>query len=458
MAAAGLLSVRGFLLLVFLNAVTVSAYRWYNWQFATTCESTRHIVPDDEADLAAFVKQQYPQRDSYIISLTNLKNVTIHDNNTVTFGAGWDLVDLIPMLRSHNLQPLNLGTERVQNFIGAFTPGTHGTGKNLGNIATHVIGFRVMDATGKIHKVDHYNQPEELKAFRISLGALGLITEVTIQVEPISYLKRTTELIPASPNFTQLYTDVYDYYQKYDRMMVWGPHMDWDPINSNWKMESNLTITYWENSTDTGVYNCSTNYCANGCGDCERPYVCYDVATEAISTPPQGVCSRSFYAEIEHFFPVEDFVEGATNYTNFQLSQTPRMKDYNNHQMVYELRFVKGDDTWMSPVNTYNLGPEHSGIFAVIEIDWYATYNNYGSLWFYQTLAQEFIPEFGHIYNVHSHWNKMLWFNKTYAEYIYPELEKFLIIQERMDPHCQFVNEFLVNSLGINRCRGICPP
>ncbi|CAG8503858.1 10114_t:CDS:2 [Paraglomus brasilianum] len=399
----------------------------------------------DEAELAAFVQEQFPlqsmlkvvgnghafgnmttcvdvsitNRDSYIISLTNLNYMTINPDNTVTFGAGWDLIDLVPTLRAKGLSVINLGTERVQNYIGAFTTGTHGTGQSLGNLATQVVGFRVMDATGNITIVNQTHNSHLLPAFRISLGALGLITEVTIQAEPLNYLKRTTQVFTGSSNLTQMYSDIYGLYQQYDRMMVRGPHMIWDPVASNWTIDSQMSVTYWEPTSVTGVYNCSTNYCANGCGQCLRDYFCYDEASDAVSTPPGGVCNRFFYAEIEHFLPVENFVAAAVDYTNFQLAEAPSMGAYNNMNMIYELRFVKGDDAWMSPVNTYNLGQNLSGIFAVIEIDWYMTYNNFGST--SPSLRSSFLN----------------------------------LLQQSMDPQCQFVNEFLIQHLGITRCQGI---
>jgi hypothetical protein len=299
-----------------------------------------------------------------------------------------------------------------------------------------------------------YNS-DYLEAYRISLGALGLITEVTIQAEPLTYLKRTTEVFNGSTNLTQMYSDIYALYQKYDRMMVWGPHMTWDPVAVNWTIDPQMSVTYWESIDDPGVYNCSKNYCANGCGQCLENYFCYDEASDAVSTPPAGVCNRFFYAEIEHFLPVENFVDAAVNYTTFQLAEAPAMVGYNNLDMIYELRFVKGDDTWMSPVNTYNLGTNASGVFGVIEIDWYMTYNNFDTLWFYQFLAEQFIPQFGILYNVRPHWGKMSWFDAKYAKSVYPNLNKFLDLQQVMDPQCQFVNEFLIDHLGITRCQGI---
>ncbi|RFU31481.1 D-arabinono-1,4-lactone oxidase, partial [Scytalidium lignicola] len=121
-----------------------------------------------------------------------------------------------------------------------------------------------------------------------------------------------------------------------------------------------MSVTNWEETNITNVFNCSINYCTNGCGHCIQDYFCYDEASDAVSTPPAGVCNRFFYAEIEHFMPVENFVSAAVDYTNFQLAEAPKMAAYNNLNMIYELRFVQGDKTWMSPVNTYNMHSIHS--------------------------------------------------------------------------------------------------
>lgn len=468
------------LLLVLLNAVFASAYRWYNWQYEVTCEADAFVTPKDEAEVAKFLKEEYKHQSfikvvgnghgfgnlstcvdqsltnktSYIVSLTNLKDLTINkENNTVTFGAGWDVVDLIAELKKNNLSFNNLGAERVQNFVGATSTGTHGTGAQVGNIGTQVLALRVLDAAGHVRVINEWTNPEELKAFRISLGVLGLITEFTIKVQPTYLLKKTTKVLQATTNYTQLYTDMEKLYQEHDRMTVWGPHFDWDEKVQDWAIEPNFYASWWEPTDYTGPLNCTLDYCANGCGDCIRDYICYDEVTDAMSCPPQGVCTREFYAEIEHFFPIEEFVEVAVKYTQFQQAQTPRMKGYNNLQMIFQFRILKGDDAWMSPVNTYNLGPQNSGVFGVIEIDWMSTVNSWNTLWHDQELAFEFLPEFGYKFNMRSHWNKMAQFDPKFTEYAFPKLPKFLEIQERQDPNCQFINQYLVDTLGIDRCK-----
>lgn len=237
-------------------------------------------------------------RSSYIVSLTNLKHMKFHQDNTVTFGAGWDLVDLVPELLKNGLAVANLGSERVQNYVGAFTTGTHGTGKNLGNLATQVIGFRVLDSSGNVLVVNETHNADLLPAFRISLGALGLITEVTVQARPVKYLKRTTEVFHSDPDdLKSMYQHIHDLYEQHDHLTVWGPHLMWNETISNWTMLPRINAMWWEETDVTEIRNC-TDYCANYCGACTVDSVCYDEELYTLSSPPAGVCNRVFVSSL----------------------------------------------------------------------------------------------------------------------------------------------------------------
>jgi hypothetical protein len=69
-------------------------------------------------------------------------------------------------------------------------------------------------------------------------------------------------------------------------------------------------------------------------------------------------------------------------------------------------RLIKGDNTWFSPLNTYGLPPNASGVFAALKYSWIPSYNNFTMQWFHQELASEFIPLFGEKYDVRPHWKK----------------------------------------------------
>ncbi|CAI7644467.1 unnamed protein product [Penicillium pancosmium] len=462
-----------FLSLLSLHGAGVTAHRWFNWQFDITCDATAFFVPDNETDLIDFVKAQHTSktllkpvgnghgfgnlttcvsdeatdRDSYILSLTNLKHLEVFDNHTVVFGGGWDLIDLIPDLQEHGLQVANLGSEMVQNYVGAATTGTHGTGKQHQNLSNKMIGLRLLDATGKIHVITEEATPELLKAFRIGLGVLGIVVEVTLQAEPLTFLKRTTKIVEVPEDSTEMYKEIARIGQKYEQINIIGPNLKWNYTTQQLDPQTQLSLVYCEETDYKGAKNCS-NY--------------------AIATPPSGILYRGFMGQFEHFFPMENLAEAGKDYFNYAQSQADRMKPYHTVDPVEDgmkgyvsddvtviTRFVKGDDNWLSPVNKQNLPVNSSGIFATLEYSWIPSYNNYTLQWFYQDLVNEFIPTFGEKHNVRPHWNKMLFNKETYASTIYPKINSWLDIQEKMDPDCQFVNNFLVESLGIDRCKSL---
>ncbi|KAF4121871.1 FAD/FMN-containing dehydrogenase [Geosmithia morbida] len=470
------------------------AHHWFNWQEYVGCKSTGYFVPEDEAHLVDWVKEQYAlktllrpvgnghgfgnltlcvnegetERDSYILSLSNLDHLQVNDDSTVTFGAGWDLIDLMPALQERGLQVQNLGSEKVQNYIGAATTGTHGTGKDNQNIASQIAGLRVLDTQGNIHAIDG-STPDLVNAYSIGIGAMGIVVEATIRVEPLSFVKRTSRVIrSSSTNTTELYERIASISDEYEQVTVFGPSLDWDVEKQELVLNADLIIMSWEDTDYSGSRNCSENYCANLCGPCDRDFFCYDYKNDATSTPPQGVCNRHFYTEFEHFLPIEHLVEAGTEYLEHAKSQEKRMIPYQNEDISVTkdpgfltddvtviTRFVKADENWLSPVNSDNLHSSASGIFFTLEYDWNSWYNNYTKMWFYEDLASEFISKFGEKYNARPHWNKMMWHNETYTEFIYPKLNRWLDIQEKMDPNCQLVNPFLIKTLGIDRCRDV---
>ncbi|KAJ5957068.1 hypothetical protein N7501_011347 [Penicillium viridicatum] len=454
-------SLRGALLSLLATSSGVEAYRWFNWQFDITCEATAYytlLKPVGNGhgfgNLTTCVNDKDTDRESYILSLTNLKHLDIHEDHTVTFGGGWDLVDLMPTLEENSLQVANLGSEMVQNYIGASTTGTHGTGKQHQNLATQIVGLRVLDAKGEIHHITKKDTPDLLKTYSIAIGALDIIVEVTIQAEPLAYLKRTTKLVEGPDNITELYELVAEFGEKYEQVNIVGPTLKWDDSKHELVLNPNITLVYWEEK-----------WIARESGTAR--WISAPMTMEAIATTPSGICYRGFMGQFEHFFPKENLAEIGTDYLTYAQGQSERMKPhidesvigpglkgyYSSDDVTVITRFIKADDNWLSPVNNYNLQPNASGIFATLEYSWVPTYNNFTTQYFFQELASEYIPKFGETYNIRPHWNKMLFHNETYSATIYPKIHDWVDIQEKNDPNCQFINGFLAESLGIERCQ-----
>ena len=120
-----------------------------------------------------------------LVNLDNLNKPLIADilNNRFTFQAGIRIKDLVKVLAKDNLGLKNTGSIMEQSIAGAISTGTHGTGVQLGNLATQIVRMKLVTGTGDVQEITE-TQMGLLNAARVNLGALGIITEVTISVVP----------------------------------------------------------------------------------------------------------------------------------------------------------------------------------------------------------------------------------------------------------------------------------
>lgn len=107
----------------------------------------------------------------------------------VTVRAGTRLHELNAELDRIGLAMPNLGDIDQQTIAGAISTGTHGTGARHGGIATQVRALHLLLADGTARRCAPDENPELFAAARVGLGALGIITSVTLQCEPAFVLE-----------------------------------------------------------------------------------------------------------------------------------------------------------------------------------------------------------------------------------------------------------------------------
>jgi FAD/FMN-containing dehydrogenase len=78
----------------------------------------------------------------------------------------------------------NLGDVDVQSVGGAIGTGTHGTGYTLRNLSAHVSGMRLITGDGEVLQLTEEEHADLLRAARVSLGTLGVVSAVTLRVLP----------------------------------------------------------------------------------------------------------------------------------------------------------------------------------------------------------------------------------------------------------------------------------
>jgi L-gulono-1,4-lactone dehydrogenase len=126
--------------------------------------------------------------DDVLIDLGGMDQILEVDapRGRVRVQAGIRLGALADALARRGLAMENLGDIDRQTLAGAIGTGTHGTGEALGNLSTQVVAARLVDGEGEVHEI---SDGDRLRAVRVGLGALGVITELTLRVVPAFTLR-----------------------------------------------------------------------------------------------------------------------------------------------------------------------------------------------------------------------------------------------------------------------------
>lgn len=98
-----------------------------------------------------------------------------------TFGGGTRLHEIPALLEPYGLAMENLGDIDRQSIAGAISTGTHGTGLKFGGLATQVRALMLVTGTGEVLQCSESVNAEVFAVARVGLGALGVITAVTLQ-------------------------------------------------------------------------------------------------------------------------------------------------------------------------------------------------------------------------------------------------------------------------------------
>lgn len=113
-----------------------------------------------------------------------------------TFFGGTRIFAVGPALFEHGLALVNQGDIDRQTLAGAVATGTHGTGLTLPSLSASVVGARVVLADGRAVDCDATSEPELFQAVRLHLGAVGVVTRLTLAVRPAYRLRERLWLEP----------------------------------------------------------------------------------------------------------------------------------------------------------------------------------------------------------------------------------------------------------------------
>ncbi len=200
------------------------AHVWRNWAGNARCAPARIVAPRTEAEIVECVVAAHAAggtlrvvgaghsftpivcTDGTLVDLRDHAAVLSVDRaaGLVTVQAGITLSALNEVLAANGLALHNLGDIAYQSVAGAVSTATHGTGATLGNLATAVVGLRLVTGDGTVLDCSAEQHPEVFASARVGLGALGVISTVTLRTVPAFTLYALEETRPVDAVLAEL--------------------------------------------------------------------------------------------------------------------------------------------------------------------------------------------------------------------------------------------------------------
>ena len=432
---------------------TISTAGFKNWGETVDCKP-RHIhFPRTEEEIQEIIRDArqngrvvrvvgtghswtpLAETDDTLICLDNMHGLVAvdPDNKQATCWAGTKLDSLGEALFNNGLAMQNLGDIDKQAIAGVLGTGTHGSGINYGVIPTQVVGVRLIDGTGEIHELTEADG-DLFKAAQVSLGVLGIVTQITLQCEPSYNLKRIKKRAPLEQTLSNI-----DKHLANNRNfeLFWFPYAESCLQQSlNYTQAEAEKDTAWKYFVDVVWENRMWKVISEAVR--MSPNLSKPVSKFAASGMAAGVdikAAHRLYPAVRdvRFYEMEYSVERDKGPQVLrEIREIVRKQNIRVHYPI-EYRYCAGDDILISP--------GHGGERAFISVHMYA-----GMDWkpYFNALEPMFQSHGGR-----PHWGKMHTASAAYLRERYPRLDDFLAVRERLDPDRVFLSPYLNNLLGV---------
>ncbi|MCS7298094.1 MAG: D-arabinono-1,4-lactone oxidase [Bacteroidia bacterium] len=351
---------------------------------------------------------------------------------TATLWAGTRLYRALPALWKAGFSLLNQGDIDRQSIAGAFSTGTHGTGREFGILATQAIHYRFISGEGKIYDVYPELQPELFRALQVSLGLFGVITQVTLQVTPRYYLRLIKRIEPLEVALEQseAYLEQYRHFE-----FFWFPYSEVALVKLTEVSETPGQTSWWRRWAVDKVWENGAFWVINKLSQWApqlSPTLCRFASRNMTAEIRVDKAYRIFasprwvrFREMEYSVPAAAGPE--------VLREIRRWIDQHSPAVSFpiEYRYVKGDEIPLSPA--------YGGDRVLIAVHMY-----------YRMPYERYFRGIESIFQAHEgrpHWGKMHTASSAYLQKVYPELESFLTLRQKYDPQGVFLTPFLQRML-----------
>ncbi|WP_410601626.1 D-arabinono-1,4-lactone oxidase [Amycolatopsis sp. lyj-90] len=430
--------------------------RWSNWAGTATASPLRVHRPRGTEDIAEAIGRSVADgrrlrplgsghsftaiavADSDAMDLADWAGIASADveKGLVTVRSGTTLKQLNAELDALGLAMTNLGDIDAQTVAGAISTGTHGTGARLGGIATQIAALELVLADGTVVTCSADERPDLFAAARVGLGALGVISTVTLRCEPsflLSAQERPEPLEQVLEGFDQ-FADENDHFEFY-----WFPYGKNALVKRNNRLPVGSERKPLSRVKEFVDYEITENVAFGGLCRLGRavPKLVQPLgkfASNILSAREYSDTSHRVFVthrgvrfvESEFAIPRESLLDVFSELRAF----VPKLE--NPVAFPVEVRVAAADDIWLSTANGRDSA--YLAIHQFVGMPYREYFAGFASI----------VGEVGG----RPHWGKMHDLDAATLRSRYPRFDDFTRIRKEVDPAGVFTNTYLDRVLG----------
>jgi xylitol oxidase len=362
------------------------------------------------------------------VSLKEMNKVVSLDKkaNTVTVEGGARYGEFAGYLYKNGYALPNLASLPHITVAGACATATHGSGVKNGNLSTAVSAIEFVNAAGEVVTISKQKDGEAFYGAVVSLGALGVVTKVTLDLLPTFDMKQVV--------YRNL--PMQELRKHFDDIQSRGYSVS---LFTNWK-DKNISEVWIKSRVEKGAITPEDLELYGAKRATQNMHPVEDQSAENVTeqmgkpgpwyermphfkmgfTPSTGKELQSeYFVPIEHAFDAMMAIE--------------KLHDkINPHLFISEIRTINADNFWMSPCYKKTCVAFHTTWKQEVDI----------VMGLLPLMEAQLAP-----FNPIPHWAKLSTMSPKVRQSRFEKLNEFKQLVARHDPDGKFRNEFLTKNL-----------
>lgn len=361
-----------------------------------------------------------------LLATSRLDSAPVIDEvaRTVTVGAGTRYGELGAELQRAGWALSNLASLPHISVAGAIATGTHGSGNRVPSLAAAVAGIEFVTAASDI--VTLRRGDDDFTAAVVSLGALGIVTRVTLDIEPTF---EVSQHVYEKLSLERVLTD-------FDEVTSMGYSVS---MFTTWSDSDTLDQVWLKRRTDADAPAPAEVLGARPATVARHPLpgISAEFCTAQLGEPGAWIDrlphfrldftpSNGDELQTEYLVPRTRIAEAL----NVMRELAPRVAPL---LQVNEIRTIPADELWLSPA----YGRDVVGL----HLTWLPAQAEVEAL--LAELEERLLP-----LGARPHWGKLFVADAASLHAAYPKLAQFRGVADRYDPNGVFRNDFLKRAFG----------